>query len=496
MAEVDTITAITDPSKGVAAPALIVAPDKEKPTGRLDRYRTEEWLMVLKLMDKMDSEGLRSDHPLLRQVNFCDYNIPTQHERHPFPNEDNSLSDHQRFYLEAVSWVERLADEIDLDRLLNFPPSFEGLDKLDPEMHQAVNDVAKLLTQRAESDDTRLRFTLTTENYQKLDTPLKKIAAFLLLRARLSTRVARARRILMMGAEEMGISSWDGKSLVDFYNQLVERGYQFRLPDQDYFSSPIGSQRTIEWLDELYQHPLFTSIYHPGQFPNRVRADFIEDARVNLERRAREERLKSPQNLRDRTEGQLEAARLDQALISKTEKGHFRLSAEGRAKAAQFFKSELEEGSSPEEITVLIQALRQEAEKAKIGFTVQEDLFLKSLFLRARRESEKEARQKIKAALDRLEQMKVLGKVSLFERNSLMEKILANRRRLNKPVQPPGRAEKGGGVSKEEDQERRGRMADLAAEIFRQLRLDANRGRQGGPGGPSSSGAESGSGGL
>lgn len=150
-------------------------------------------------------------------------------------------------------------------------------EKNDPGFNKTAEDVAALLERLVDPDkDRTLDFALTEENYKKLDSPKKKLIAFLLLKSRISQFVGG-----MVG--EMTLVNKYDKPMTDIrqvyeYAKAQPKPFRAKWVDE-YLNSPMDEKRgktVLEWVAEQYQNPLTTDtseVYMRGR--NSVREQFV-----------------------------------------------------------------------------------------------------------------------------------------------------------------------------------------------------------------------------
>ncbi|MCL4338116.1 hypothetical protein M1271_00325 [Patescibacteria group bacterium] len=255
----------------------------------------EKWLKVLDMMDSMDDreQDANFGYPHLEQVNWYNYHLPTQGAGLPFPNEDGSSSGYQQQMMESVNWVRRLAREIDSQDILDFPRveekvTFGVKDKYlkehDPDWSRAVREVSELLERMAPDNQFALDFTLSEDKYIQLDSPRKKLAAFLLLRKRLSNVIAGT-----IGSFEFKLRGVDDYSDFDSLVKAAEEQDALKEIDRNLIKSRIGNQSYTQWFKTIYTDPLLTSTgevfmhgrnYNRDKFKGKVRV--ILDAKIPL----------------------------------------------------------------------------------------------------------------------------------------------------------------------------------------------------------------------
>lgn len=247
-----------------------------------------KWIQVLSMLDSMDRQHEDFGYPHLAQINWQSYHMPNQQLDVPYPNSDGSLSEHQRQMIEAVKWVERLGQDINPQDILNFPKldgpinyhkKDEFLEANDSEWFNIVSNVSTMLEQGDQQNYNTLRFTLTQDNFKRLDTPRKKLAAFFLLRARVSN---------LVGGLVTGIYPRQGEieeisDLQELYNEAKKEN-MIRESVDDVLSAPMGEGKTtLSWIQELYNHPLFTNtsqVFMDGK--NQTRNQFVQKAQAIL----------------------------------------------------------------------------------------------------------------------------------------------------------------------------------------------------------------------
>lgn len=398
------------------SPERLAAPD--------EKYLSPKWRPVLQAMDLVDVEGRSSPNALLNSAEWIAYHIPTQQEFYPFPNDDGDLSDHQRFYFEAAFWVDKLADGIDVKYLTNFPQRFgQGdLGKLDPKMSNIIMETANLLTRT--DDGHTLKFTLTDENYAKLDTKKNKLAAFLLLRLRLANRVGGAINTLLLATQKVGINYDGNVGLAKMYDAIKKKGDSLRPLDDEYFNSPMGGVRTIDWLDQLYRHPLLTNtneVYAHGT--NKVREEFLKKIPgLEIPQEPEASALGKLFNIAFEQVG-LDAERPDFRSQRRVGGKPIKLSQKGKDWAKDFYLEAKRQGYNPEEIQQEIGKMSQHLKDENNKKT--QTLLLRSLTGRNRRDAEADLRREITETRGKWWQK--LG-LSPFEINYLTEMELARRK--------------------------------------------------------------------
>lgn len=277
----DTLTkAETYNVEGRTSPVSEVIPQNVEDQRWLE---SKDWVGVLKMMDVLD-EATGSDainYPHLNMVHWYWYHMPNQGISAPFPNRDGTESESQRQIVASVDWILRLGKEIDPKIILEFP-SIDGksnnqstdtfLNRENPDYSNAVSEVSELLEPKAK-DGNGLGFGLTEENYTKLDSPRKKIVAFLLLRERVSN--------LMAGVISDILYSLGHKGEISNIHDLLTTANDndnIRLATKAFLKTKLGGKSTIDWLASVYNNPLLT---HTGDVyfsnGNSVRKKFEEE---------------------------------------------------------------------------------------------------------------------------------------------------------------------------------------------------------------------------
>ena len=271
---------------------------------------TDDWVGALRRMDSLDGKSGAPPVPHLAAVRWHNYHMPNQGIGYPRPNPDGSLSDAQRQYITSVDWIHRLAQEIDPQTIARFPESeaaerhestFDFLREHDPDFLRDLDLTSRLLEQY-DPDSHNLLFTLTEDAYQQLDTPRKKLAAFLLLRTRVSD--------LLPGViEELrAIQEVDEVTDLTSLYRLTKRRGGVRPVVDTFLSSPMGEGRTtLEFLEQIYHDPLFTNTNaNMVGDSNRIRDRFVSRAESTIQAEiARENALMPPPELPDLDQARL-----------------------------------------------------------------------------------------------------------------------------------------------------------------------------------------------
>lgn len=216
----------------------------------------KKWIDVLRMMDYMDGVAQPHSYPHLasvvkhvKDVEWLDY---------PTPNPDGSPSSFMLQTYQSVQWVKRLAKEIDPAVITAFPQGEaninetnyqEALVKIDPTWDNTVKVVHALLEKH---NRLSLDFRLTEDTYRQLDTPEKKMAAFLLLRYRISHLVKSvAGELFESGQVEIAdLKNLYERNPAKVAGSAVETFLKSTMPN---------IQSGLDWINELYQNPLFTN---------------------------------------------------------------------------------------------------------------------------------------------------------------------------------------------------------------------------------------------
>lgn len=320
---------------------------------------SEKWTKVLTMLDSLDEKTGDTLHPHFTQIRYLSYHFPQQSMSYPGTEKAKEQ------FAESARWITRLAKDINVDDLLNLPEdkdaartfdgSYKFCEKNDPGFDKTAEDVSALLERLVDpNSDRTLDFALTEENYQKLDSPQKKLIAFLLLKSRVSQFVGG-----MVG--EMTLVNKYDKPITDIrqvYEYAKAQSEPFRAEWVDeYLNSSMDAKTgktVLEWVSEQYQNPLTTDtseVYMHGK--NSVREQFV--ARVKAV-------VQPLQTIRNGIDRVLEAQNLEAEQHASDKDGHTR-GFKLQLLAAMTNKLASLPQSTPDEISLLLAQIQPTAEK-------------------------------------------------------------------------------------------------------------------------------------
>ncbi|MBI3385164.1 LCP family protein, partial [Candidatus Gottesmanbacteria bacterium] len=263
--------------------AEIVKPDQKllEQTPIERRYLVnDQWTRALALMDSIDNKIKKetSGYPHLQIIESMVYH---RKQGLPFPDPN---TDGRRQLVEAISWIHRLGQAISPVKLLELPLVNDAqsnqitddfLKNNDPTWSKTTLDIAELLEPIVLGADLQLYYSLTDENYEKLDTDQKKLIAFILLRDRVSDMAA--------GIVNTFTARLDINTMPDFYDfdtlyNAAVAGNSIDAARKKLLAEPMGAEKTVlDWIRQVMDDPLLTNtkeVYFYGK--NHIREQFVE----------------------------------------------------------------------------------------------------------------------------------------------------------------------------------------------------------------------------